>query len=341
MARRLRAARRRSRAARGPYFVVYDQPSSPLEHPADSVDKLLFCADKGVPVVYSPAPLAGGTAPITVAGHVAQGMAESLFGLVLHQLRAPGAPFLIGEGPAVLDMATAQSSYNAPEYLHAYACAVEMAKWLDIPNFGYGGTTDSQVVDAQAGLEVGECVTLSLLLGSNLNHDVGYLDFGLTGSLRADRHRRRVHRHEPASVRRRRDLPRHPCARRDRGGRARAATSSPSATPPGGCAAPNGGRRSSTARATSAGRTPARRTCGRRRACGRSSCCAPTHGAPGRRPHEALDALVDGFDREAETVDEATGAPWQAPSARQTSSSPGSTASTTKPTPGWSSRLPA
>ncbi|MFA4965603.1 MAG: trimethylamine methyltransferase family protein, partial [Thermoleophilia bacterium] len=165
-----------------PYFIVYDQPSSPLEHPADSVDKLLFCADKAVPVVYSAAPLAGGTAPITVAGHVAQGLAESLFGLVLHQLRAPGAPFLIGEGPAVLDMATAQSSYNAPEYLHAYACAVEIAKWLDIPNFGYGGTTDSQVVDAQAGLEVGECVTLSLLLGSNLNHDVGYLDFGLTGS---------------------------------------------------------------------------------------------------------------------------------------------------------------
>jgi trimethylamine--corrinoid protein Co-methyltransferase len=166
-----------------PYFVVYDQPSSPLDHPVDSVEKLLFCADTGLPVIYSPAPLAGGTAPITVAGHVAQGLAESLFGLVLHQTRRAGSPFITGMGPAVLDMATAQSSYNAPEYLQSYACFVEMAKWLDLPNWGYGGTTDAQLVDAQAGMEVAELTLLSLLLGSNLNHDVGYLDFGMTGSL--------------------------------------------------------------------------------------------------------------------------------------------------------------
>ena len=166
-----------------PYFVVYDQPSSPLDHPVDSVAKLLFCTDAGIPVIYSPAPLAGGTAPITVAGHVAQGLAESLFGLVLHQLCRAGSPFITGMGPAVLDMATAQSSYNAPEYLQSYACFVEMAKWLDLPNWGYGGTTDAQLVDAQAGMETAELTLLSMLLGSNLNHDVGYLDFGMTGSL--------------------------------------------------------------------------------------------------------------------------------------------------------------
>lgn len=166
-----------------PYFIVYAQPSSPLEHPTDSIDKLLFCADTGVPAIYSPAPLAGGTAPITVAGHVAQGLAESLFGLVLHQLRRPGSPFLTGMGPAVLDMSTAQSSYNAPEYLQSYGCFVAMARWLDLPNWGYGGTTDAQLVDAQAGMETAELTLLSMLLGSNLNHDVGYLDFGLTGSL--------------------------------------------------------------------------------------------------------------------------------------------------------------
>ena len=66
------------------------EPASPLEHPVDSMDKLLFCADWGIPAIYSPAPLAGATAPITVAGHTAQGTAESLFGLVIHQLRRPG-----------------------------------------------------------------------------------------------------------------------------------------------------------------------------------------------------------------------------------------------------------
>jgi len=166
-----------------PYFTMYLEPVSPLSHPVDSLDKLLFCADWGIPAIYSPAPLAGGTAPITVAGHTCQGVAESLFGLVIHQLRRPGSPFLFGIGPAVLDMATSQSSYNAPEYLMTFLCQIEMARWLDLPNWGYGGTSDSQVVDAQAGMEIAELALLCLAMGSNLNHDVGYLDFGLTASL--------------------------------------------------------------------------------------------------------------------------------------------------------------
>jgi trimethylamine--corrinoid protein Co-methyltransferase len=166
-----------------PYFVVYGEPTSALRHPVEAVDKLILCADRGVPCVYSTSPLAGGTAPITVAGHVAQGAAESLMGLVIHQLRRPGAPFVFGIGPAVLDMGTMQSAYNAPEYLMGYVCAVELAKWLDLPNWGYAGTTDAQVIDAQAGMESAELTFLSLTTGSNLNHDIGYLDYGMTGSL--------------------------------------------------------------------------------------------------------------------------------------------------------------
>ena len=122
-----------------PYFTVYGEPTSALRHPAEAVAKLLLCADHGIPCVYSTSPLAGGTAPLTVAGHVAQGAAESLLGLVIHQLRRPGAPFLFGIGPAVLDMGTMQSAYNAPEYLMGYVCAVEMARWLDLPELGLRG----------------------------------------------------------------------------------------------------------------------------------------------------------------------------------------------------------
>ena len=80
-------------------------------------------------------------------------------------------------------MATSQSSYNAPEYLMTVLCQIEMARWLDLPNWGYGGTSDSQLVDAQAGMEIAELAILCMAAGSNLNHDVGYLDFGLTASL--------------------------------------------------------------------------------------------------------------------------------------------------------------
>ncbi|MFH1135126.1 MAG: trimethylamine methyltransferase family protein [Pseudomonadota bacterium] len=166
-----------------PYTIQYDEPISPLKHPFTSVDKLIFCARKGMPVIYSPAPIAGSTAPITIAGHVLQGLAESFFGLVVHQLAAEGAPFLMGIGPAVLDMSTGQCSYNAPEYLLSLATMVEMTKYYDLPNWGYAGTSDSQIPDMQASFEGGLLTFISALTGSNLNHDVGYIDFGLTGSL--------------------------------------------------------------------------------------------------------------------------------------------------------------
>jgi trimethylamine--corrinoid protein Co-methyltransferase len=169
--------------AKQPYLVHYAEPISPLKHPQDSLDKLLFCAEKSIPVIYSPAPIAGSTAPMTIAGHVAQGLAESFCGLVIHQLKNRGAPFLMGTGPAVLDMVTGTCSYNAPEYLMAYMAIVEMSHYYDLPSWGYAGTSDSQLPDEQASFEAGLLTFMTTFAGANLNHDVGYLDFGRTGSL--------------------------------------------------------------------------------------------------------------------------------------------------------------
>jgi trimethylamine--corrinoid protein Co-methyltransferase len=102
---------------------------------------------------------------------------------VIHQLRAEGAPFLMGMGAAVLDMATSQCSYNAPEYYLAYMAMIEMSHYYDLPSWGYAGTSDSQIPDGQATFEAGLLTFLSAFSGANLNHDVGYLDFGRAASL--------------------------------------------------------------------------------------------------------------------------------------------------------------
>ena len=165
-----------------PYFIQYGEPVSPLTHPPDVLDKLLFCADRGIPLVYAPAPMAGATSPITHAGQIVQGLAESLFGLVIHQLRAPGAPFITGSASGKLDMLTLRTLYNAAERYTTDLGIIEMAKWLDIPNWNFAGTSESQCVDAQAGSDATEVTLLSMQAGSNLNHDLGYLDSGLTCS---------------------------------------------------------------------------------------------------------------------------------------------------------------
>lgn len=166
-----------------PLMIHYADPISPLKHPIYSLDKLLFCAEKSVPLIYSPAPIAGTTAPMTIAGHVAQGLAECLCGLVIHQLKSKSAPFLLGMGPAILDMATGECSYNAPEFLLSHQAIIEMSQYYDLPNWGYAGTTDAQIPDEQAVFEAGLETFMAAMAGSNLNHDVGYMDFGRTGSL--------------------------------------------------------------------------------------------------------------------------------------------------------------
>jgi trimethylamine--corrinoid protein Co-methyltransferase len=165
-----------------PYFIQYGEPVSPLTHPAEVIDKLLFCADTGIPLIYAPAPIAGATSPITHAGQIVQGLAESLFGLVIHQLRSPGAPFITGSASGKLDMLTLRTLYNAAERYTTDLGIIEMAKWLDLPNWNFAGTSESQCVDAQAGSDATEVTLLSMQAGSNLNHDMGYLDSGLTCS---------------------------------------------------------------------------------------------------------------------------------------------------------------
>ena len=166
-----------------PYLLSYGESVSPLAHMDESLGKLLFCADVGLPSLYTPAPLAGATAPVTLPGLLAQGLAEYYQGMVIHQLARPGAPLVFGIGPLMLDFATMQSSYCGIEVSIGHTASIELAHWLDVPNWAYGGMTDSHCVDAQAGLEMAQFILLDMLCGSNLTHDVGYQGFGLEVSL--------------------------------------------------------------------------------------------------------------------------------------------------------------
>lgn len=158
-----------------PLMVVYAEPVSPLVHPDESLRKLLYCARQGIPLVYSGFAAMGGTAPQSPAAIVAQLCAESLSGLVIHQLAAPGAPFIFGGMASAMDMKTATFSYGAPEFQRGNTLLAEMAHHFKVPNFGTAGTSDSQVVDGQAILEVTSSCIMALLSGAGLVHDVGLL----------------------------------------------------------------------------------------------------------------------------------------------------------------------
>jgi len=165
-----------------PFLILYEEPTSPLEHSEPSLQKLLLAAEKNIPVTYTPALLAGATGPVTLAGMLATGNAEILSGLVMHQLKRKGAPFIYGGGFDVMDMSTTIDAYAAPETLLTDAAGCDLARYYNLPIFSIGGISDAKILDQQAGAEIALSCLMGGLSGANLLHDAGYLESGMTSS---------------------------------------------------------------------------------------------------------------------------------------------------------------
>jgi len=166
-----------------PFLILYDEPISPLIHTREGMAKMFTCIEYGVPVIYTPGVVAGGTCPVTKAGTIVQMNAESLSGLLIAQLKKKGAQVIIGGGATPMEMNSTATLYGSPDAAMNYCAMSELARFYKLPNFTEAGCSNAPVPDAQAGMEASMGLLLNQLCGANLVHDVGYLDGGKTGSL--------------------------------------------------------------------------------------------------------------------------------------------------------------
>ena len=167
-----------------PFILNYSEAISPLLFPENVTGKLIFCAQKKIPICFPSGSNAGGGAPVTLAGAMALGIAENLTGLVIHQLAGKGSPFLFGPNVSVLDMKSAVVSYGCPEWSLTQAALADMRDELyDLPIWAFAGASDAKVMDAQAGAEAMFSIINAMLSRANLIHDVGFLEYGSTSSL--------------------------------------------------------------------------------------------------------------------------------------------------------------
>lgn len=157
--------------------AVFDVcPSPPLNWSEFGSHNLLELARAGVPAEIVSMPLAGGTAPVTLAGSVTQHAAETLAGITLHQLAEPGSPVVWGGAPAIFDMRTGGAPMGAVETAMLNMACAEVGKHLGLPTHGYLVATDSKFVDAQAGAESSRSAMLGALSGINMISGAGMLD---------------------------------------------------------------------------------------------------------------------------------------------------------------------
>ena len=165
-----------------PFLIHYAEPISPLAHSPGAIKKLFLCAEKGIPVTYTPGMLSGASGPVTIAGAITVANAEALSGIVLHQLKVKGAPIISGFGIATMDMSTTAPIYACPEYRLALSACADLYHYYGIPMWGTAGVSDAHSLDQQAGMEAAISLLTATMDGANLVHDVGYLGQGMIGS---------------------------------------------------------------------------------------------------------------------------------------------------------------
>jgi trimethylamine--corrinoid protein Co-methyltransferase len=172
------AVRGSEEALRQKPLAVFDvAPSPPLIWSELVCQNMIDCARYGIPAQMVSMPLAGGTAPAVLAGAVAQHTAESLSGITIHQLAAPGAPIVWGGAPAIFDMRHGTPPMGAIETAMIDCAYAQVGKSFGLPTHCYLGASDAKLVDAQAGLESGITAVLGALAGINMISGAGMLDF--------------------------------------------------------------------------------------------------------------------------------------------------------------------
>jgi trimethylamine--corrinoid protein Co-methyltransferase len=156
---------------------------SPLRYDERMLGALIAYARDAQPVIVAPFAMGGASAPMTLAGILAQEHAEILAGITLTQLVRPGAPVLYGTASSLLDMRTANVTIGAAETFLIEVAHTQMAKVYGIPSRAGGSLTDAKLPDTQAGYESMMVMLATALSGTDfVLHGAGILESYLTMS---------------------------------------------------------------------------------------------------------------------------------------------------------------
>ncbi len=156
--------------------------TSPLKHDLPMIDGCLRMIRQGQAVVVTPFTLAGAMAPVTMAGAVAQSVAEALCAIALFQWVAPGCACVLGTFTSNVDMKSGAPAFGTPEYMRATQMTGQMARFYGLP-LRSSGTCAANVPDGQAMWETSNSLWAAVQSGTHMvYHAAGWLEGGLIAS---------------------------------------------------------------------------------------------------------------------------------------------------------------
>ena len=156
--------------------------TSPLKHDHPMLDGLMRMSRRGQPTVVTPFTLAGAMSPVTLAGTVAQSVAEALCAIALIQVIRPGCPTAMGTFSSNVDMRTGAPAFGTPDYMRATQMTGQMARFYRLP-LRASNACAANAPDSQSAWE--SAFSLWAAVSSRVNilyHGAGWLEGGLCAS---------------------------------------------------------------------------------------------------------------------------------------------------------------
>ncbi|MBR0406344.1 MAG: trimethylamine methyltransferase family protein [Eggerthellaceae bacterium] len=150
---------------------------TPLVYDPSQLEAIRAYAEWGQVQVVNSLPIAGLSAPVTLAGMVSVEVAEVLAGIVLAQCINPGTPCVLSGAGAASNMANGSIAIGAPEHALNSLIISQLAHLYEIPCRVGGSLTDSKAIDAQAGYESAMDIMANLMgCGNYVLHAAGIIE---------------------------------------------------------------------------------------------------------------------------------------------------------------------
>ena len=157
--------------------------NSPLTYDGRMLGSLRAFASRNQGCIVVPAVLAGAMGPVTVAGCLAEILAETLAGMALTQLVRPGAPVIMGAFCGSVSMRSGSPMFGTAEATQMIFATAQLARRIGVPCRTGGALCSAKVADAQAAYESANTLLPALLAGTHLvAHAAGWLESGLVAS---------------------------------------------------------------------------------------------------------------------------------------------------------------
>ena len=153
----------------------------PMKFATEACQTMEACIKGGMPVLLLSAGMAGATTPSTIAGAIAQSVAECLAGLVYVNAVRPGAPAIFGTWPFGLDLRSGAMTGGSGEQALLTAGCAQMHRHYGLPGGAAAGMTDAKLPDMQAGWEAMCSNVMAGLSGLNMVYEAAGMHASLLG----------------------------------------------------------------------------------------------------------------------------------------------------------------